>query len=70
VLTGSVVDHLASQGSLTYDPWHGLLYAVNAGSNTLSVFSTHGDKLSLRQVVSSAGRSRSAWPCMAIWSTR
>lgn len=29
-LTGSVVDHLASQGSLTYDPWHGLLYAVNA----------------------------------------
>ena len=54
-LTGSVVDHLASQGSLTYDPWHGLLYAVNAGSNTLSVFAVHGDKLSLRQVVSSGG---------------
>src|ERR1035437_4070028 len=54
-LTGSVVDHLASQGSLTYDPWHGLLYAVNAGSNTLSVFAVHGDRLSLRQVVSSGG---------------
>jgi 6-phosphogluconolactonase (cycloisomerase 2 family) len=55
VLTGSVVDHLASQGSLSYDPGHGLLYAVNAGSNTLSVFSVHGDRLSLRQVVSSGG---------------
>jgi hypothetical protein len=31
VLAGSVVDHLASQGSLSYDPWHALLYAVNAG---------------------------------------
>jgi len=55
-LSGSVVDHLASQGSLTYDPWHGLLYAVNAGSNTLSVFSVNGDSLSLSQVVSSHGR--------------
>ena len=55
-LTGSVVDHLASQGSLTYDPGPGLLYAVNAGSNTLSVFSVHGDALSLRQVIGSGGR--------------
>jgi len=55
VLTGSVVDHLASQGSLRYDPEHGLLYAVNAGSNTLSVFSVSGDKLSLRQVINSGG---------------
>ena len=31
VLNGSVVDHLASQGSLTYDWYHGLLFAVNAG---------------------------------------
>src|SRR3954469_18105429 len=37
VLAGSVVDHLASQGSLTYDRRHGLLYAVNAGSDTVSV---------------------------------
>jgi DNA-binding beta-propeller fold protein YncE len=55
VLSGSVVDHLASQGSLSYDPGHGLLYAVNAGSNTLSVFAVRGDKLSLRQVISSGG---------------
>jgi 6-phosphogluconolactonase (cycloisomerase 2 family) len=55
VLSGSVVDHLASQGSLTYDRDHRLLFAVNAGSNTLSVFSLRGDRLSLRQVVSSGG---------------
>lgn len=54
-LTGSVADHLASQGALTYDPDHGLLYAVNAGSNTVSVFSVHGDRLKLRQVIESGG---------------
>jgi 6-phosphogluconolactonase (cycloisomerase 2 family) len=54
-LTGSVVDHLASQGSLILDRRHDLLYAVNAGSNTLSVFSVHGDTLRLRQVLSSGG---------------
>ncbi|HEY6428768.1 MAG TPA: hypothetical protein VIX84_16215 [Acidimicrobiales bacterium] len=55
VLNGSVVDHLASQGSLAYDSAHGLLYAVNAGSNTVSVFSVRGDQLALRQVVPSGG---------------
>ena len=55
ILSGSVVDHLASQGSLTYDPWHSLLYAVNAGSNTVAVFAVSGDRLSLRQVISSGG---------------
>ena len=54
-LNGSVVDHLASQGSLTYDAVNGLLYAVNAGSNTVSVFAVDGDRLSLQQVVSSGG---------------
>jgi 6-phosphogluconolactonase (cycloisomerase 2 family) len=54
-LNGSVVDHLASQGSLAYDQRDSLLYAVNAGSNTVSVFSVRGDQLSLRQVVSSGG---------------
>jgi len=39
ILAGSMVDHLASQGSLAYDREHGLLYAVNAGSNTITVFS-------------------------------
>jgi DNA-binding beta-propeller fold protein YncE len=55
VLAGSVVDHLASQGSLSYDPGHALLYAVNAGSDTISVFAVNGDRLALRQVLSSGG---------------
>jgi 6-phosphogluconolactonase (cycloisomerase 2 family) len=55
ILDGAVVDNTASQGSLGYDPRHGLLYAVNAGSNTVSVFAVHGDRLALRQVLSSFG---------------
>jgi 6-phosphogluconolactonase (cycloisomerase 2 family) len=54
-LGGSVVDHLASQGSLQYDPQHSVLFAVNAGSNTVTVFAVSGDRLALRQVVSSGG---------------
>jgi 6-phosphogluconolactonase (cycloisomerase 2 family) len=52
-LTGSVVDHTASQGSLALAG--GALYVVNAGSNTVSVFAVHGDTLSRRQVISSGG---------------
>ena len=55
VLAGSVVDHTASQGALAFDPRHNLLYAVNAGSNTVSVFAVLGDKLALIQVVPSGG---------------
>lgn len=54
-LDGAVVDDLASQGSLTYDRAHNLLYAVNAGSNTITVFSVQGDRLERRQVISSGG---------------
>ncbi len=54
-LEGSVVDHLASQGSLAYDGQDGLLYAVNAGSDTISVFAVFGDRLALRQVLASGG---------------
>ncbi len=54
-LVGSEVDHLASQGSLAYDSANGLLYAVNAGSNTVSVFAVFGDRLALRQVIGSGG---------------
>jgi 6-phosphogluconolactonase (cycloisomerase 2 family) len=54
-LDGSVVDHLASQGSLTYDRGRNELYAVNAGSDSVSVFAVDGDRLSLRQVISSRG---------------
>lgn len=55
VLDGSVVDHLASQGSLALDRDAGLLYAVNAGSNTLTVFAVHGDRLVRRQVIGTGG---------------
>jgi hypothetical protein len=55
ILAGSVVDHTASQGSLASDPRHGLLYAVNAGSDTISVFATRGNRLALRQVLGSGG---------------
>ena len=55
ILNGSVVDHLASQGSLTYDAGLGLLFAVNAGSDTVSVFGVSGDRLELRQVIGSGG---------------
>jgi len=54
-LTGSVVDHLASQGSLAIDGEAGLLFAVNAGSNTVSVFGVDGGALSLHQTVDSGG---------------
>jgi Lactonase, 7-bladed beta-propeller len=43
VAAGSVVDHLTSQGSLAYDGSAGLLYAVNAGSGTITVFRGNGD---------------------------
>lgn len=55
VLPGSVVDHTASQGALVYDQAHGLLIAVNPGSNTVSVFFVHGDRLTLSQVLPSGG---------------
>ena len=54
-LTGSVVDHLASQGSLQYDAAQHLLIAVNAGSNSLTVFGVHGTRLHQRQVIGSGG---------------
>ncbi|HTT95929.1 MAG TPA: hypothetical protein VMF55_14750 [Solirubrobacterales bacterium] len=54
-LEGSVVDHLASQGSLAYDAADHLLYALNAGSDSVSVFAVLGDRLILRQVVGSGG---------------
>ncbi|MEV6287862.1 hypothetical protein [Kribbella sp. NPDC051770] len=54
-LEGAVVDRLASQGSLTYDKAHRTLYAVNAGSNTVTVFGVVGDRLVRRQVVGSGG---------------
>lgn len=52
---GTETDHLASQGSLAYDAGSGLLFAVNAGSDTVSTFSVSGDTLHLEDVVPSGG---------------
>ena len=55
-LTGSVVDHLASQGSLRYDAQQHLVIAVNAGSNSVTVFGAHGTRLRRRQIIGSGGQ--------------
>ena len=52
---GAVADTLASQGSLAYDPAHHLLFAVNAGSDTVSTFLAVGTRLLRLQVVPSGG---------------
>jgi hypothetical protein len=55
IAVGAPSDHLASQGSLVYDGRHALLFAVNAGSDSLSVFRVNGDVLTLQQVLPSGG---------------
>jgi 6-phosphogluconolactonase (cycloisomerase 2 family) len=55
ILTGSVVDHTASQGALAYDPRARMLFAVNAGSNTITTFAVDGDRLARRQVLPTGG---------------
>jgi 6-phosphogluconolactonase (cycloisomerase 2 family) len=53
---GTESDHLASQGSLVYDSAHRVLLAVNAGSDTVSAFRVHGDRLRLVDVEGSGGQ--------------
>jgi DNA-binding beta-propeller fold protein YncE len=55
ILTGAVVDHTASQGALAYDARAHMLFAVNAGSNTITTFAVDGDRLVRRQVLPSGG---------------
>ena len=55
-LPGDESDHLASQGSLVFDRDEELLFAVNAGSNSVSTFRVEGDTLSLANVVPSGGQ--------------
>ena len=52
---GTESDHLASQGSLVYDDRQDLLFAVNAGSDTISTFRVEGDVLRLVDVDPSGG---------------
>ena len=54
-LTGAVVDKLASQGGLAFDPASGLLVAVNGGSNTITTFDVHGARLDDPRTVASGG---------------
>lgn len=54
-LAGAVVDPLASQGALTLDRSRNLLFAVNGGSDTLTVFGVHGSRLDVRQVLGTHG---------------
>ena len=53
---GAESDHLASQGSLALSADGQALIAVNAGSDTVTAFRVHGDRLQLRNVVSSGGQ--------------
>ena len=53
---GTESDHLGSQGSLVYDAADRLLIAVNAGSDSVSTLSVHGDRLHLESVVPSGGQ--------------
>lgn len=52
---GTESDRLASQGSLVYDEAHRLLFAVNAGSDSLAVFRVSGTRLRLQDVLPSGG---------------
>jgi 6-phosphogluconolactonase (cycloisomerase 2 family) len=53
--SGGTVDPLSSQGSLTLSPDHSVLYAVNAGSGTVSVFSVNRFGLNLVDKIDAGG---------------
>ena len=54
-LPGDESDRLASQGSLVFERKRSLLLAVNAGSDTVSLFRVRGHRLKLLDVVESGG---------------
>jgi 6-phosphogluconolactonase len=53
--SGGTLDPLHSQGSLTLNADHSLLFAVNAGSGTVSSFAVSGATLSLADTVPTGG---------------
>jgi 6-phosphogluconolactonase len=53
--SGSTVDPLTSQGSLTLSTDHRFLFAVNAGSGTVSSFAVRGAQISLLDTVPTGG---------------
>ena len=58
--SGGVTDPLESQGSLTLSQDHSLLFAVNAGSGNVSVFSVHKAALTFLNKTASGGAQPSA----------
>jgi 6-phosphogluconolactonase (cycloisomerase 2 family) len=58
--SGGTVDPLASQGSLTLSKDGDTLFAVNAGSGTLSVFRVFGSRLQLTDRVATGGSEPNA----------
>ena len=58
--SGGLVDPLESQGSLILSKDYALLFAVNAGSGSISVFRVYGSRLSLTDVVHSGGSEPNA----------
>jgi 6-phosphogluconolactonase (cycloisomerase 2 family) len=54
-LEGSKVDFVASQGSLALDAETDTLFAVNAGSDTITEFAVDGTKLTREAIVPSGG---------------
>src|SRR5215831_8151014 len=52
---GSGPDPLGSQGAVVLGEDNRLLFAVKAGSNSISVFAVSGDRLTLLETVSSGG---------------
>jgi 6-phosphogluconolactonase (cycloisomerase 2 family) len=58
--SGGTVDPLASQGSLTLSQGRSLLFAVNAGSGTVSVFRVDGAQLELTDVAPIEGSEPNA----------
>jgi hypothetical protein len=55
IAQGATADPLASQGSLVTADHGSVLLAVNAGSNSVSVFTVDGTELRLRQTIDSGG---------------
>jgi 6-phosphogluconolactonase (cycloisomerase 2 family) len=58
--SGGLIDPLESQGSLILSKDHSLLFAVNAGSGTISAFRVNHSRLSLIDVVPSGGSEPNA----------
>lgn len=58
--SGGLVDPLESQGSLILNQDHSLLFAVNAGSGSISVFRVDRSRISLVDVVPSGGSEPNA----------